>query len=96
MQGGDTNRPPYWFVAIVVVMVLPLLAYPFLWEYVDNNSIIGLDYDMFKVLIALLPIYVILSAWLSCKIYMDRPSVAWMLLALLLMCYMACGWLFAV
>lgn len=94
MQRRDLNSPPRWFVAMAVIMVLPLLAYPLLWNFVDNNMVPGVDADMLRILIVLLPAYVVATVWLSCRVYMERRAVAWLLQTMLLLCYMACAWLF--
>ena len=96
MQKHDSSYPPRWFIVVVVVTALPIVAYPLLWKYVNSNVIIGLNSDLFRLLINLLPIYIGGSAWLSYKVYVERPAVAWMLQALLILCYAACGWLVCV
>ncbi len=54
----------------------------------------GVDSDMLRMLIALLPAYAVATAWLSCRVYVERRGVAWLLQAMLILCYMACAWLF--
>lgn len=94
MQRRNLDSPPRWFVAIAVITVLPLLAYPLLWNFVINNIVIGIDSDVLRMLIVLLPAYAVATAWISCRVYTERRAVAWLLQAMLILCYMACAWLF--
>lgn len=84
---------PTWFVIVLVVMALPLLFYPYLFAHYDVNCIPGVDYEMLKFLIYILPIYVILSQWLSYKMYVQWPALAWVLQFLLLAVYAICAWI---
>lgn len=84
---------PTWFVIVLVVMALPLLFYPYLFAYYDARCIPGVDYEMLKFLIYILPIYVILSQWLSYKMYVQWPALVWVLQFLLLAVYAICAWI---
>lgn len=84
---------PTWFVIVLVIMALPLLFYPYLFAHYDARCIPGVDYEMLKFLIYILPIYVILSQWLSYKMYVQWPALAWVLQFLLLAVYAICAWI---
>ena len=84
---------PTWFVVVLVVMALPLLFYPYLLAHYDACCIPGVDYEMLKSLIYILPIYVILSQWLSYKMYVQWRALVWILQSLLLMVYAVCVWM---
>lgn len=84
---------PTWFVVVLVIMALPLLFYPYLFAHYDARCIPGVDYEMLKFLIYILPIYVILSQWLSYKMYVQWRALAWVLQALLLVVYAFGLWL---
>ena len=81
---------PTWFVIVLVVMTLPLLFYPYLFAHYDARCIPSVDYEMLKFLIYILPLYVILSQWLSYKMYVQWRALVWILQFLLLAVYAAC------
>lgn len=69
---------PRWFKAIIIVLMLPLALYPVLMSRMSET-------DQSVWLLRLYPVYVIASgicAWIE---YRQRPDVAWVLVALLLM-----------
>lgn len=95
MENRDTNtsRPPRRFVAVLVIMSLPILGYPFFWAYLKGHSIIGMDNDMMQFLVYALPVYILASQWMSYWIYNERKNVAWTLQAILLITYGLCLWM---
>ena len=92
MKRDSTNiaSVPSWFVAVLVVMALPLIFYPYLLAHYDVSCVPGVDYEMLRFLIYILPIYVILSQWLSYKMYVQWRALVWILQFLLLAVYAAC------
>lgn len=87
------NRPPRWFVVVIVVTMLPILLYPWFWAFMQSHTIAGIDNAIFRPLLYLLPIYMLATGWVSCYIYAERRVVAWLLQILLLLCYVACLWI---
>lgn len=87
---GDIASVPVWFVVLLVAMALPLLFYPHLLAGIGTNSIEGVDNDMFRQLIYIMPVYVVVSQCMSYKMYPQWPALAWVLQFLLLAVYAAC------
>ena len=92
MKQDSTNNTtvPVWLVVVLVVMALPLFFYPHLLARYDVSCMPGVDYEMLRLLIYLLPVYVILSQWLSYKMYVQWRALVWILQFLLLAVYAAC------
>ena len=80
------NRPPSWYIVVIVVMLLPLIMWPmFITSYlcdVDAHS----DNSVYAFLF---PIYALLSAYYAYKTYTTRRELSIILLALLLLSYIA-------
>ena len=89
---NQKSRPPRWFVALAVLTALPILAYPWIWAYFTSRPLSWLDPGMSQFIIYALPVYIIATCWLSCKIYTERPVVSWVLQILLLFCYAMLLW----
>lgn len=87
---GDIASVPVWFVVLLVAMALPLLFYPYLLAGIGANGIEGVDNDMFRQLIYIMPVYVVVSQCMSYKMYPQWPALAWVLQFLLLAVYAAC------
>ena len=92
MKRDSTNIAPVpaWLVVVLVVMALPLIFYPYLLTHYDAGCAPGVDYEMLRFLIYILPVYVILSQWLSYKMYVQWRALVWILQFLLLAVYAAC------
>ena len=92
MKRDSTNITPVpaWLVVVLVVMALPLIFYPYLLTHYDAGCTPGVDYEMLRFLIYILPVYVILSQWLSYKMYVQWQVLVWILQFLLLVVYAAC------
>lgn len=93
MSRNNNERTPRWFIFVLLLMLLPLLLYPAVWGRVATRELPGLEFEMIKPLMYLLPLYVALSQWLSYKTYPERRTVAWLLQAMLLITYLLCLWL---
>lgn len=64
------------FKTIVIASALPLAGYPWLLSACPA-------YDPYKTLVALYPVYVVLSSALEWLCWPARKTVAWILIALL-------------
>lgn len=82
-----TRRPPIWFTILIIVMLIPIIAWPFVIinqdpENTDNWWIINI-----------FPIYALLSGYISYKCYLDRREISYIILAMLLLSYLAIGFI---
>lgn len=84
---------PKWFVLLLVLFALPLLAYPYFLSQIDMAVFAGTNADIMRFMIYAMPVYVVLNQWLSYKVYADRKALAWILQVLLLMVYAFDLWL---
>lgn len=83
-------RPPVWFVVLLVVLALPLVACPYLWTAVDGYVVEGAGGEMLQLMMYAMPVYIVVSQWMSYVLYNERKVVAWILQALLLLMYIFC------
>ncbi len=88
MATSPRRRPPVWFTILILVMLIPVVAWPFM--------LIG--YDAEKAdnwwIVNLFPIYSLLACWVSYKCYIDRREISYIILGVLLLSYMALPFLF--
>lgn len=89
----NNNRPPRWFMVVLWIMLLPLLAYPWFWSHVEAGGLVGVDYATMRPLVYMFPIYVLLSQYMSYVVYAERRVLAWMLQGVLFVMYALCIWL---
>ena len=85
--------PPWWFVVVLVVMVLPMAFYPRLFAVVMMESLEGVNLGILRFLVYTMPVYVIASQIFSYKIYAQWPALAWVLQLLLFLVYIVSWWL---
>lgn len=72
------SKIPKWFIAVVVIAMLPMLAWPTLLSRCSEDSPI-------KLFVWLLPAYVIASGICALLCYSERREVAWILIVLMLL-----------
>lgn len=77
------TRPPLWFIAILVVLTAPGLIAPALLPTLPAA------FEELKIVVKLYPLYVLASSWFAYICYRQRPTVAWILVALALLCDIA-------
>lgn len=72
------NRRPRWLIIMVIILMLPLLAYP---------NMLGLmpDTGTNVTLLKLYPLYVLLSGWCMLMCYPARRDVMWILVILVIL-----------
>ena len=75
---------PSWFIIVLLVMALPLIAWPWVMAAMPENNENG-------TLVMCFPIYAILSLYLAYRCFAQRPVLACVLLAVLLLAYIAIG-----
>ncbi len=90
MTGTQSPRIPGWFKILILITALPLFAWPWLMRratdvFTDN----GMDNSLPWTFVMLLPLYVVLSTWISYRVYPTRREVAWILQGLQILVYAA-------
>lgn len=78
------SNVPWWFIVVLLVMALPMIAWPWVMGAMPENNENG-------TLVMCFPIYALLSLYLAYRSFSQRPTVAWVLLAVLLIAYVAAG-----
>lgn len=73
------SRRPVWFIAILVVLALPLLGAPSLINRLSDENGLLLAF----------PLYVILSLYLAYASWPTRSYVSWILVAVLILSYIS-------
>lgn len=82
-----TTPPPGWFKLIVILAVLPVLAYPFLMAgHIEGGRNLWL--------LRLYPVAEIVGAVCAWRTYVPRRETAWILIAIMLLTHGAM-WLLA-
>lgn len=79
-----SHRPPAWFTIVILVMLLPLFSWPAVISALpaDNDGNVTL-------IVYLFPIFAILSAWCAYRCFVTRKELSVILLAILLLAYIA-------
>lgn len=73
---------PRWFVAVVIVALLPLFQFPLLLGICPPES-------EARIFLWLYPIYALTAGYLAWRCYPQRHLMAWILIALLLLSHLA-------
>lgn len=81
------RRPPIWFTIIIVVMLIPIIAWP----------VVIINHDPENTgnwwIINIFPIYALLSSYISYKCYLDRREISYILISIQLLSYLAVGFI---
>lgn len=72
------NPMPAWVKILIVVLALPVLAFPWLLSLCPEDS-------SAETFLWLYPAYVLLSAWLEWKIWPGRAALAYVLMGLMVL-----------
>lgn len=81
----STPSVPRWFLAVVIMALLPLLWFPYLLDICPAES-------HSRTILWIYPFYAVMSGYLSWQCYPQRRVVAWILIVLLILSHMA-AWL---
>ena len=78
-QGGPLRpRRPWWFTAILIVLVLPAFSMPWLLASAPQGSLL-------QMLIKWFPAFLVLSAGCAWYAYPQRRDVAWILVVMMIL-----------
>lgn len=81
-SGTGTTKMPMAMLLVVIVSVLPVLAWPFYMTRCDFGE------DDGNILLALLfPIYIVMSGYLAYRCYRIRPEISYILLSIMWLSY---------
>lgn len=78
------RKPPRCILVIVILLMLPLLAFPWILSTAKPE---------FRTLVAMYPVYVLATGFLSYQCYVSRRELFYILLVLLIMSHVAIWWL---
>ena len=75
-----SHKVPGWFKVLLLVTALPVFAWPWLMSratevFTENDMADSMPWT----LVMLLPLYVVLSTWISYRVYASRPEISWIL-----------------
>lgn len=79
----DKRKAPWWMVAVIIVLMLPVFQFP------ELLATCPLDSGGVKTLLYLYPAYVALTGWLAYICYPSRKTVSWILLFLMALSHVA-------
>lgn len=91
-----SRKVPGWFKVLILITALPVFAWPWLMSRATEaftNS--GTDNSLPWAFVMLLPLYVVLSTWISYRVYASRREVSWILQGLQILVYIAMAMLVA-
>jgi hypothetical protein len=86
---NNIKRPPLWFIIVVIATIVPIVLWPALLSHVNEFA----D-ETKRFLILSLPVYSILTGYIAYRCYMERPYIAWILIILAWLSYIAVGLLY--
>lgn len=76
----DKRKPPRYILVIVILLMLPLVAFPWILSTTEAE---------YKTLVAMYPVYVFATGVLSYQCYVSRRELFYILLVLLIMSHVA-------
>lgn len=85
-----SRKVPGWFKVLMLVTALPVFVWPWFMSRATETFTEGAtDNTLPWTLVMLLPLYVVLSTWISYRVYAARPEVSWILQVLQVLVYAA-------
>lgn len=72
------NRRPRWLIVLTIALMLPVLAYPTLLDFMPAA---GANVTLLKIY----PFYVLLSGWCILMCYPARRDMMWILITLVIL-----------
>ena len=83
MTGNYSVRPPWWFILLLVVLFIPVVATPWMISQLPPSA------KEMIVLFYLYPLYVLVADWLAWVCYQPRRMMAWIMVALVALSHLA-------
>ena len=76
----SSREVPGWFKILILITALPVFAWPWLMSRVTFVFVEKAAGDALPwALVMLLPLYVVLSTWISYRVYSTRREISWIL-----------------
>ena len=97
MKKDDYSRKvPAWVKVLMLITALPVFAWPWLMSRATEIfTYSGMDNSLPWTFVMLLPLYVVVSTWISYRVYTTRREVSWILQGLQILVYVAMAMLVA-
>ena len=70
---------PKWVILLIIILTLPVFTLPSLLAQCPPDA------RPTRTLVWIYPFYMLLSAWLAWRVYVQRPYLTWILLALMIL-----------
>lgn len=83
-----TSTPEWWFIAVLVLITLPLVLLP------GVVAAVPAGYDELRTLLRLYPLYVLVADWAAWVCFWPRRLMAWIMVALVVMSHAAVAGLY--
>lgn len=88
------NRPPFWYIVVIMLMAVPLFFWPFLMEggllQIDGMSHDDESFLVTKQFFSIgFPIFAVLTLYIAYRTYAERRSLSIVLLVILALSYLA-------
>ncbi len=77
MTQPSSYRAPGWFIALAVIVALPVFQTPALLDACPPDG------GIVRTLVWIYPFYVAVAAWLACLCWDSRRAMAWILIAIM-------------
>lgn len=71
--------PPWWFTAIILILIVPILSLPAML----SSAVLGPQGEL-RTLAWLFPGAMLTAGWCAWASYRERPTVAWLMAAVML------------
>lgn len=78
------RRPPGWVTAVIVVAMLPALAFPTMLGLTPASPA-----GLVKLMVWGYPLYVLVTGWVAWYCYDQRPWLCWVLVGVMLLTHAA-------
>lgn len=81
---SSSQRPPWWFICVLVLSVLPLAAWPAMVSALSDS--LSADSPLHALVLAF-PVYAVGSVYCSYRCFDGQAYLSWILLLLLFVGY---------
>ncbi len=87
MSRYPSTDAPLWVKILIIVLILPVFSTPALLSALPQG------HDEWRTIVWGYPFYLLLSGWLAWISYNSRPSIAWILMILMVLSTVAMWYL---